>query len=131
MTHHAYTFMCVCMQDRDTVVMPRKPDAQFDSKMAVLRILRVIEFSSQTLRSGVVVRSDDAAAGTALLFLRGAPGVIKNLVVPSSLPADFDKVGLTLKLVAFEPVTQTFFLFIITVLCSQKFESASHVTPPA
>ena len=94
------------MQYRDTVVMPRKPDAQSDSKMAVLRILRVIEFSSQTLRSGVVVRSDDAAAGTALLFLRGAPGVIKSLVLPTSLPADFDKVRLAPKHVCTECVVQ-------------------------
>ena len=44
-------------------------------------------------RSGVVVWSDDAPKGTALLFLRGAPTVIKDLVQPKSVPGDFNEVS--------------------------------------
>ena len=45
------------------------------------------------IRSGVVVWSDDAPKGTALLFLRGAPAVIKDLVQPESVPEDFNQVS--------------------------------------
>ena len=43
-------------------------------------------------RSGVVVWADDAPQGTALLFLKGAPTVIKDLVQPESVPEDFNEV---------------------------------------
>ena len=61
-----------------------------------LVIRRALEFSSQTLRSGAVVESSDAPKGTALLFLRGAPAVIRNLVDPSTVPKDFDQVSCNL-----------------------------------
>jgi len=80
------------MQDRQTVVLPRRPNARSASSTAKLSILKVLEFSSQTLRSGAVVLSEDAPHGAALLFLRGAPAVIKSLVDPATVPADFDQV---------------------------------------
>ena len=52
-----------------------------------------MEFTSQTLRSGVVVWCDDAPKGSALLFLRGAPAVIRDLVQPASVPPDFNQVS--------------------------------------
>ena len=45
------------------------------------------------IRSGVVVWSDDAPKGAALLFLRGAPTVIKDLVQPESVPERFNEVS--------------------------------------
>ena len=81
------------MQERNVVVLPRRPDHQSRSTSAKLVIIKTLEFSSHTLRSGVVVLADDALPGSALLFLRGAPGVIKDLVQPSSVPADFDQVS--------------------------------------
>lgn len=45
------------------------------------------------IRSGVVVWADDAPKGTALLFLRGAPTVIKDMVQPESVPQDFHEVS--------------------------------------
>ena len=80
------------MQDRETVVLPRRPDAASALNMATLSIHMVLEFKSETLRSGAVVMSDDAPAGSALLFLRGAPAVIASLVDPASIPADFEQV---------------------------------------
>ena len=74
------------------MVLPRKPSALSDVRMATLTVLHVLEFNSQTLKSGVVVTSDDAPPGGALLFVRGAPGAIKGLVRPASVPADFDQV---------------------------------------
>ena len=85
--------MCACLvKDRKSVVAPRKPDAASASRMVELSTVRVLEFSSETLRSGVVVLSSDAPQGSALLFLRGAPAVIKTLVEPASVPRDFDQV---------------------------------------
>ena len=55
-------------------------------------MLRVLEFNSQTLKSGVVVESNDAPEGCALLFVRGAPNVVKDLVRPASVPKDFNQV---------------------------------------
>ncbi|KAL0036849.1 hypothetical protein WJX77_002108 [Trebouxia sp. C0004] len=77
---------------RETVVLPRRPDACSTADKVKLCIQRQLEFSSQTLRSGVVVISTDAPKGSALLFLRGAPAVIKSLVTPTSVPPDFDQV---------------------------------------
>ena len=79
-------------QERDVVVLPRKPDHASDARRAKLTIQRTLEFSSQTLRSGVVAVSDDSPARTALLFIRGAPGLIKELVQPSSVPENFEQV---------------------------------------
>ena len=80
------------VQGRETVVLPRRPDARSPADKVKLSIQRQLEFSSQTLRSGVVVVSTDAPQGSALLYLRGAPAVIKSLVTPTSVPPDFDQV---------------------------------------
>lgn len=57
-----------------------------------LSVVKAMEFTSQTLRSGVVVLSDDAPKGSALLFLRGAPAVIRDMVQTASVPPDFNQV---------------------------------------
>ena len=81
------------MQDRETVVLPRKPDKRSASRQAKVSILRVLEFDPETLKSGTVVLSDDASSGSALLFVRGAPSVIQDLVQPASVPNDFNQVS--------------------------------------
>lgn len=77
-------------------MLPRRPDASSASRLATLSVKRVLEFSSQTLRSGVVVSSSDEPVTSALLFLRGAPAAVKSLVDASSIPPDFDQVCLCL-----------------------------------
>lgn len=42
--------------------------------------------------SGVVVLSGDVPLGAALLFLRGAPRVIRRLVDPATIPHNFEEV---------------------------------------
>lgn len=59
---------------------------------ATLKILKVLEFNVQTLKSGVVVHDSHGRGDEGLLFVRGAAGVIKSLVQHSSLPSDFDQV---------------------------------------
>lgn len=73
-------------------MLPRRPDASSASRLATLSVKRVLEFSSQTLRSGVVVSSSDEPLTSALLFLRGAPAAVKSLVDAASIPPDFDQV---------------------------------------
>ena len=56
-------------------------------------MLRVFEFNSQILKSGVVVSSDDSQSSTGLLFVKGAHTAIKALIPPTALPPDFDEVA--------------------------------------
>ncbi len=44
------------------------------------------------MRSGVVAQSDQGPPGAALLFLKGAPDVIRHMVQPASVPPDFQQV---------------------------------------
>lgn len=74
------------------MVLPRRPNARSAASTVKLSIMKVLGFSSETLRSGAVVLSEDAPHGSALLFLRGAPAVIKSLVDPATVPANFDQV---------------------------------------
>ncbi|KAL0043037.1 hypothetical protein WJX79_007543 [Trebouxia sp. C0005] len=79
--------------DRATVVLPRQPTrAHRSSSLAELSIIRVLEFSSTSLRSGVVVLSKGMPRSSGLLFLKGAPSVIRQLVQPASVPSNFDQV---------------------------------------
>ena len=82
----------VVLQDRATVVLPKQRQKRSTLRTAKLTIVKVLEFSSYTLRSGVVALSKDAPKGSGLLFLRGAPTVIRRLVKPETVPLDFDKV---------------------------------------
>ena len=75
------------------MVLPRRPDQVSTAWVAKLSIAKVIEFTSQTLRSGVVVWADDGPPGAALFFLRGAPAVIRCLVQPSTVPENFSQVS--------------------------------------
>ena len=80
------------MQDRESITLPRQADMRSSATTVKLDIVKVLEFSSQTLRSGVVVMSTDAPHNAGVLFLRGAPAVIKSLVDSDTVPADFDQV---------------------------------------
>ncbi len=75
------------------MVLPRQPDHTSEALLAKLSIAKVMDFTSQTLRSGVVVWSDDGPRGSALLFLRGAPAVIRDMVQPNTVPQDFNQVS--------------------------------------
>ena len=74
------------------MLLPHTPDGASASKVATLSIIKALEFSSQTLRSGAVVLSSQEPPGSALLFLRGAPAVIQTLVDAASVPEDFEQV---------------------------------------
>ena len=81
------------LQDRQTVVLPRRPDQQSGLQTTRLSILAVFEFNSHALRSGVIVKSDATPSSVGLLFVKGAHTAIKRLLQPAALPPDFDQVG--------------------------------------
>ncbi len=74
-------------------MLPRQPDHTSEALLAKLSTAKVMDFTSKTLRSGVVVWSDDGPRGSALLFLRGAPAVIREMVQPNTVPEDFNQVS--------------------------------------
>lgn len=80
------------MQDRSIIMLPRQPDKAFRESVVSLRVLRVLDFDSQTLKSGVVVTSDDAPVDSAFLFIKGAPSVIKDTVLAASVPSNYEQV---------------------------------------
>lgn len=76
----------VFVQTPNTVVLPMKASSTSRAHTSTLHILRVLEFKVQSLKSGVVLQDSSAFSNQGLLFVRGAPGVIKGLVQPASLP---------------------------------------------
>ncbi len=55
-------------------------------------IVRRFEFSSALQRNLVVVRRPEAEGGGYALYAKGSPEMIRTLVDPRSVPADFDRV---------------------------------------
>ena len=60
-----------------------------------LSILRRFEFESSLMRSGVVCTDSGGPPGSALLFVRGAPSTVEQLVGTGRIPADFRQVMLS------------------------------------
>ena len=54
-----------------------------------MEVLKVFDFISKLRRMSVVVRLNDSEAPPIHCFVKGAPEVIRDLCVPSSLPKDF------------------------------------------
>ena len=91
-TQHLELSMLLCVQGRDTIVLPRRPDHASQARVAKLQLLRAFQFNSQSLKSGMLVTSDDTGASRGLLFVKGAHTAIKSLLPQAALPADFDQV---------------------------------------
>lgn len=58
---------------------------------AGLQLLQRFDFSSEAARCTVVVRGCNPGAPTRT-FVKGSPEIVRRLVEPSSVPADFDAV---------------------------------------
>ena len=75
------------------MVLPHRASRKEDvSCLIKICIIKRFEFTSQMMKSGAVVVPEDAPADTALLLVKGAPGVIKHMSKPGSIPENFDKV---------------------------------------
>lgn len=67
--------------------IPGRPATQ-----TTLRVLQRFEFEPGLMRSGVIACEQGAASGTALLFVKGAPSMLKPLLKAETLPPDFQQV---------------------------------------
>ena len=73
------------------MALPCQPDRQHEASMAHLSIQQVLQFDSHSLKSGVVVTSDETPAGWALLFIKDAPKAVRDTVEAASVPSNFDQ----------------------------------------
>ena len=60
--------------------------------MCTVKVLRQFGFDASLLRSAAVAVDAEALASTAMLFVRGAPSVIGQLVSQGTLPTDYQQV---------------------------------------
>ena len=76
------------------LTLPLKDSANPHHRAAPRRIhvLKRISFEPVLMRSGVVAADHKAAAGTALLFVKGAPSKMKPMLRKRTLPHDFQEV---------------------------------------
>lgn len=82
------------MQERDLLTLPLNSPTHPHRPAALtrLRVLKRISFEPGLMQSGVVAAEPSAPAGTALLFVKGAPSKMKPLLSGGSLPPDFQQV---------------------------------------
>ena len=64
------------------------------ASLTKLQVLKRFEFESRLMRSGVVAVDKDEDPNTALLFVRGAPAKVEQLIRGGVLPADYHQVCL-------------------------------------
>ena len=76
------------LQERDLVSVPLRQG----SGITTVKVLKRFEFEPSLMRSGVVVADRDKPASPPLLFVRGAPTKIEELVRGGILPPDFRQV---------------------------------------
>jgi cation-transporting ATPase 13A3/4/5 len=56
-------------------------------------VVRRFEFSSALQRNLVVLKNPHGSTVEHVVYAKGSPEMIRTLVRPMSIPADFDKVG--------------------------------------
>ena len=65
-------------------------------KFATLKLLKRFEFESQLLRSGVLAVDSTGSADEAVVFVRGDPGSIEQVIGKDQVPADYRQAWLLL-----------------------------------
>ena len=78
----------VCLQERNLVALPLNCGHKISDQVVTLQVLRRFEFDPALMRSGVVaVDCEDPETG--LVFVRGAPSVVEQLVRGGHMPVDY------------------------------------------
>lgn len=80
------------MQERDLVSLPLRVEPGRPTTITKLTVLKRFEFESRMMRSGVVAMDSEGQPGTALLFVRGAPARVEQLIKGGVLPSDYHQV---------------------------------------
>ncbi len=84
----------VTLQERNLVALPLNRGHRVTDQVLTLQILRRFEFEASLMRSGVVAVDTDNP-DTGLLFVRGAPSMVEQLIRGGQIPADFRQVDHT------------------------------------
>ena len=84
----------VTLQERNLVALPLNRGHRMVDQVLTLQILRRFEFEASLMRSGVVAVDTDNP-DTGLLFVRGAPSTVEQLIRGGQIPADFRQVDHT------------------------------------
>ena len=84
----------VTLQERNLVALPLNRGHRMADQVLTLQILRRFEFEASLMRSGVVAVDTDNP-DTGLLFVRGAPSTVEQLIRGGQIPADFRQVDHT------------------------------------
>ncbi|DBA96365.1 TPA: hypothetical protein ACH3X3_002538 [Trebouxia sp. C0006] len=77
--------------ERNLVALPLNRGHRMVDQVLTLQILRRFEFEASLMRSGVVAVDTDNP-DTGLLFVRGAPSTVEQLIRGGQIPADFRQV---------------------------------------
>ncbi|DBA92220.1 TPA: hypothetical protein ACH3X1_015928 [Trebouxia sp. C0004] len=78
--------------ERNLVSLPLRLRSGRPASLTKLQVLKRFEFESCLMRSGVVAVDSDEDPDTALLFVRGAPTKVEQLIKGGVLPADYHQV---------------------------------------
>lgn len=78
------------------VALPLNMGHKAAHEVVTLKVLRRFEFESPLMRSGVVA-IDTEEPDTGLLFVRGAPATIAQLIRGGQIPDDYRQVASPLK----------------------------------
>ena len=79
-----------------------------------MKVLRQFGFDASLLRSAAVAADAEAPSSTAMLFLRGAPSIIGQLVSQDTLPPDYHQVMIIWNLLIVVNLLTTITIIIIT-----------------
>ena len=85
--------LCTVLQERNLVSLPLRLQSGMPASLTKLQVLKRFEFESCLMRSGVVAVDPEGPPHTALLFVRGAPAKIEQLVKGGVLPDDYRQVS--------------------------------------
>ena len=81
------------MQAHNTVTLPYRRSHNEVSYLVKLQVLKRFGFTSQSMKSGAIAVPQDDPDSRAILFVKGAPGVIKHLADPATVPDNFFQVA--------------------------------------
>ena len=95
--HRHVSWMCMMWQERNLLSLPLRLQSDRPASLTKLQVLKRFEFEAQLMRSGVVAVDLEEDSNMALLFVRGAPARIEQLLQGGGLPTDYHQVGLRLQ----------------------------------
>ena len=81
-----------------------------------MKVLRQFGFDASLMRSAAIAADAEAPSSSAMLFLRGAPSIIGQLVSQDTLPPDYHQVMITLILLVVVHLLTTITIIIITTI---------------